>query len=521
MYLRIALELYLKRCVVGGFERVFEMGRVFRNEGLDTRHNPEFTMLEAYQALADYHDMMDLVEAIVVNAARDATGTTVIHIGDQEVDLGKPWKRISMADLIEERNGVKMHPTMDLEEARAICDRLHVPYESSWGAGRLMSEVYDETCEATLIEPTFVYDYPREVSPLARTHRDDPTMTERFECVVAGRELANAYSELNDPVDQRAPLRGRGEGQGGGRRGGRGRRRGLHPRARVRPAAHRWAGNRDRPHGHAAHRRPGDPRRPALPHHAPRGRDGRAGLPHGPLVGGGPERGRPGRGGGRGSGARARRGGRRRARAGRHPPPARARGAGDRVADRPGRAALPPARAAGPARAHGRRPGLLRRPVDPHHRPRRVRRHRLRADPRGDRVGPAQAPGLAGGAPGVLPRRRHARLQGTAPDRRAVLAGDDRGAPVVARRLPRPLRSGVPARPRPLRADLLRRRARVRHHDDARPAGGHQWHAHRRRDAPDDLRRPDRPARALRRTRASSSPTSSPPRCSPWGSPGW
>ena len=204
MYLRIALELYLKRCVVGGFERVFEMGRVFRNEGLDTRHNPEFTMLEAYQALADYHDMMDLVEAIVVNAARDATGTTVIHIGDQEVDLGKPWKRISMADLIEERNGVKMHPTMDLEEARAICDRLHVPYESSWGAGRLMSEVYDETCEATLIEPTFVYDYPREVSPLARTHRDDPTMTERFECVVAGRELANAYSELNDPVDQRA-----------------------------------------------------------------------------------------------------------------------------------------------------------------------------------------------------------------------------------------------------------------------------------------------------------------------------
>jgi lysyl-tRNA synthetase, class II len=204
MYLRIALELYLKRCVVGGFERVFEMGRVFRNEGLDTRHNPEFTMLEAYQALADYHDMMDLVEAIVVNAARDATGSTVIQLDGQEVDLGKPWRRISMADLIEERHGVRMHPSMPLEEARAIADRLHVPYEEPWGAGRLMSEVYDETCEATLIEPTFVFDYPREVSPLARTHRDDPTMTERFECVIAGRELANAYSELNDPVDQKA-----------------------------------------------------------------------------------------------------------------------------------------------------------------------------------------------------------------------------------------------------------------------------------------------------------------------------
>jgi lysyl-tRNA synthetase, class II len=205
MYLRIALELYLKRCVVGGFERVFEMGRVFRNEGLDTRHNPEFTMLEAYQALADYHDMMDLVEAIVVNASRDSLDSTVITLGDHDVDLAKPWKRITMADLIEEVNpGVKMHPSMPVEEARAIAERLHIPdIESWWGSGRLMSEVYDETCESTLIEPTFVYDYPREVSPLARTHRADPTMTERFECVVAGRELANAYSELNDPLDQK------------------------------------------------------------------------------------------------------------------------------------------------------------------------------------------------------------------------------------------------------------------------------------------------------------------------------
>jgi lysyl-tRNA synthetase, class II len=204
MYLRIALELYLKRLVVGGFERVFEIGRVFRNEGLDTRHNPEFTLLEAYQALGDYHDMMDLVETIASEAALAANGTTMIEIDGQPVDLKPPWRRITMAELVEEKTGAKMHPSMPIEEARAVCDRLGIHYESGWGAGRLMSEVYDETGEGTLVEPTFVYDYPREVSPLARTHRDDDTMTERFEAVVAGRELANAYSELNDPVDQKA-----------------------------------------------------------------------------------------------------------------------------------------------------------------------------------------------------------------------------------------------------------------------------------------------------------------------------
>jgi lysyl-tRNA synthetase, class II len=204
MYLRIALELPLKRLVVGGFERVFEIGRVFRNEGLDTRHNPEFTLLEAYQALADYHDMMDLVEAICSEAALAAAGTTQITVEGKELDLKPPWRRVTMADLIEEVNGVRMHPSMPIDEARAICDRFNVPYESGWGAGRLMSEVYDETCEATLAAPTFVYDYPREVSPLARAHREDDTMVERFEAVVAGRELANAYSELNDAVDQKA-----------------------------------------------------------------------------------------------------------------------------------------------------------------------------------------------------------------------------------------------------------------------------------------------------------------------------
>jgi lysyl-tRNA synthetase len=203
MYLRIALELPLKRLVVGGFERVFEIGRVFRNEGLDTRHNPEFTLLEAYQALGDYHDMMDLVETIAANAARAATGTTVIRIDGQPVELAPPWRRVTMADLIEEHTGERMHPSMAIEDARAICDRLGIEHEPGWGAGRLMSEVYDEEVEHLLVEPTFVMDHPREVSPLARTHRDDPTLVERFEAVVAGRELANAYSELNDPVDQR------------------------------------------------------------------------------------------------------------------------------------------------------------------------------------------------------------------------------------------------------------------------------------------------------------------------------
>jgi lysyl-tRNA synthetase len=204
MYMRIALELPLKRLVVGGFERVFEIGRVFRNEGLDTRHNPEFTLLEAYQALADYHDMMDLVESICSEAALDAAGTTSITVEGREVDLKPPWRRVKMSELIEEVHGVRMHPSMPLEEARAICDRFGVPYESEWGAGRLMAEVYDETCEETLVDPTFVYDYPREVSPLARSHREDPLLVERFEAVVAGRELANAYSELNDAVDQRS-----------------------------------------------------------------------------------------------------------------------------------------------------------------------------------------------------------------------------------------------------------------------------------------------------------------------------
>jgi lysyl-tRNA synthetase class 2 len=203
-YLRIALELPLKRLIVGGMERVFEIGRVFRNEGIDTRHNPEFTMLEAYQAFADYHDMMALTEALVVRSAREALGTTVISIRDREVDLATPWRRATMVDLIEQYAGVDISPAMPIDEARRVLDGLGLDYAPDWGAGRLTTAVYDEFVEQHLVEPTFVIDHPREVSPLAKAKADDPTLVERFELVVDGRELANAYSELNDPVDQLA-----------------------------------------------------------------------------------------------------------------------------------------------------------------------------------------------------------------------------------------------------------------------------------------------------------------------------
>jgi lysyl-tRNA synthetase class 2 len=204
LYLRIALELPLKRLVVGGFERVFEIGRVFRNEGIDTTHNPEFTMLEAYQAFADYTEMMELTEALVVAAARAALdGQTVVEIGGARVDLAEPWPRAAMTDLIREHVGVDIRPSMTVDDARGVLDGLGLEYEEWWGAGRLTHEVYDVLVEPKIVRPTFVLDHPRETSPLARAHRDDPTLVERFEVVVDGAELANAYSELNDPVDQR------------------------------------------------------------------------------------------------------------------------------------------------------------------------------------------------------------------------------------------------------------------------------------------------------------------------------
>ncbi|HEY2724687.1 MAG TPA: lysine--tRNA ligase [Pseudonocardiaceae bacterium] len=217
LYLRIALELHLKRLIVGGMERVFEIGRVFRNEGIDARHNPEFTMLEAYQAFADYTDVMDLVEGLVTHAARAALGEDLlVRIGDREIDLTPPWPRVRMADLITKHTGAHMHPGMPLEQARAVLDTQRVRYEQSWGAGRLMTQLYDEKVQHAVDGPLFCVDYPREVSPLARVHRDDPAYVERFEVIVAGFELCNAYSEQNDPAEQLAAFEAEARAKAGG-----------------------------------------------------------------------------------------------------------------------------------------------------------------------------------------------------------------------------------------------------------------------------------------------------------------
>jgi lysyl-tRNA synthetase, class II len=217
MYLRIALELHLKRLIVGGMERVFEIGRVFRNEGIDTRHNPEFTMLEAYQAFADYHDMMELTEGLISHAAHEALGgSMIVRYGGREIDLTTPWPRVRFADMIAEESGARMHPAMPVHEARAVLDRLQIPYQRSWGAGRLMKEVYDEKVQHEVLGPVFCIDYPREVSPLARAHREDPAYVERFELIVAGFELCNAYSEQNDPAEQLAAFEAEARAKAGG-----------------------------------------------------------------------------------------------------------------------------------------------------------------------------------------------------------------------------------------------------------------------------------------------------------------
>ncbi|HZM32314.1 MAG TPA: lysine--tRNA ligase [Acidimicrobiales bacterium] len=204
LYLRIAPELYLKRLVVGGVERVYEIARVFRNEGLSTRHNPEFTMLEVYQAYADYGDMMELTESLVAYLAREITGSTVITYGGREVDLTPPWRRASMLDLIEEQTGLRLDVRQPVEELAAIATERGIEeVDPSWGPGKLILEIYEKTTESELWGPVFVTDYPQEVSPLAREHRELPGMVERFEPIVAGRELGNAFSELVDPDEQR------------------------------------------------------------------------------------------------------------------------------------------------------------------------------------------------------------------------------------------------------------------------------------------------------------------------------
>jgi lysyl-tRNA synthetase, class II len=216
LYLRIALELHLKRLVVGGFDRVFEIGRIYRNEGVDTTHNPEFTMLEAYQAFGDFRDMMDLTEGIVVDAARAVLPDLRVTYGDVEIDFTPPFDRATMSELVRTHTGAELRASMAVDDARAVLDRLGVEHESTWGSGRLLNAVYDELVQDAIEQPTFVLDHPRETSPLARSRTEDPTVTERFELVIAGTELANAFSELNDPVDQLARFEDEARAKAGG-----------------------------------------------------------------------------------------------------------------------------------------------------------------------------------------------------------------------------------------------------------------------------------------------------------------
>jgi lysyl-tRNA synthetase class 2 len=204
LYLRIAIELHLKRLVVAGLEKVFEIGRVFRNEGIGPRWNPEFTMLELYQAYADYTDMMRLTEDVLSQAAVEVLGTTKLTYGDRPLDLTTPWRRAPMTELIAECAGVDVDVNMNVDELRTIAKGLDVHVEDEWGPGKIVLEIYEKTTEGELWGPVFVTDYPQEVSPLARAHRSKPGYAERFEAIIAGRELANAFSELTDPDEQRA-----------------------------------------------------------------------------------------------------------------------------------------------------------------------------------------------------------------------------------------------------------------------------------------------------------------------------
>jgi lysyl-tRNA synthetase, class II len=203
LFLRIAPELYLKRLTVGGFERVFEIGRVFRNEGISTRHNPEFTMLELYQAYADYTDMMAITEELVAHLATELVGSTTVPHGDGELDLSVPWRRATMDELIAEATGLELSVDTPLDELRDVCDGFDIPWKDGDGPGKLLLEIYEKKVEHTLTGPIFVVDYPTEVSPLSREHRERAGYVERFEGIVAGRELCNAFSELNDPDVQR------------------------------------------------------------------------------------------------------------------------------------------------------------------------------------------------------------------------------------------------------------------------------------------------------------------------------
>ncbi len=203
LYMRIAIELHLKRLIVGGLEKVYEIGRVFRNEGVSTRHNPEFTMIELYEAYADYKDIMNLTENLVAHIAREVLGTTTVQYGDAQIDLKPEWKRLHMVDAIKEYVGVDFWKETSVEEARALAKEHGVDIKDNMLYGHIVNEFFEQKIEDKLIQPTFIYGHPVEISPLAKKNPEDPRFTDRFELFIVGREHANAFTELNDPIDQK------------------------------------------------------------------------------------------------------------------------------------------------------------------------------------------------------------------------------------------------------------------------------------------------------------------------------
>jgi lysyl-tRNA synthetase, class II len=217
LYLRVAPELYLKRLVVGGLERVYEINRNFRNEGVSTRHNPEFTMLELYEAYATYNEVMDLTEGMIRDIAVSVIGSTAVEWDGQSIDLGPPFRRWSMTDAVLEHNpGIARDDLRDLDRMRAHCERLKIPVKPGYGWGKLLLEIFEKTVEDNLVQPTFITDHPVEVSPLARASDHDPELTDRFELFIGGKELANGFSELNDPEDQAARFQAQVDAKEGG-----------------------------------------------------------------------------------------------------------------------------------------------------------------------------------------------------------------------------------------------------------------------------------------------------------------
>lgn len=204
LFMRIAIELHLKRLIVGGMEKVYEIGRVFRNEGISTRHNPEFTMIELYEAYADYNDIMDLTEELIAYIAEKVTGSTTVQYGGEEIHLGTGWKRVHMVDMVKEATGVDFYEVNSDEEAHALAKEHGIEVKDTMKYGHILNEFFEQKIEETLIQPTFVYGHPIEISPLAKQNPDDPRFTDRFELFIVGREHANAFTELNDPIDQRS-----------------------------------------------------------------------------------------------------------------------------------------------------------------------------------------------------------------------------------------------------------------------------------------------------------------------------